>query len=373
VSDIESDWEGEDDLGGRPYGGRPYGGRPYGARPYGGKPYGGKPYGGKPYGGKPYGGRPYGGRPYGGKPYGGKPYGGKPYGGRPYGGRPYGGKSADGEIDFDEWTADTTDLFCSRSAPIQHGATVVGVEDQYWIPTFGPQAVVRPAVPAPGALAELVLEPGAHTVDAAVAVPSGVLGRLGHDPESASALKADLVEALVRAVDNALLVTLPRSISTVAPGVATVANDLLATLRAVVAAVLANPLPPSFRNPGWILHPLSVERAARLRTLDGQTESAGVNARPLAEYDLLRLDSAAGGQLLGMPFVTSGQAVDAAGAPRIYFGADWDEAWIGVDPDVTTVSTPGGPVVAGARLIRASLSLDFALRRLEAFAWADSP
>jgi hypothetical protein len=102
-------------------------------------------------------------------------------------------------------------------------------------------------------------------------------------------------------------------------------------------------------------------------------ESGGVNARPLAQYDVLRLESAAGGLLFGMPFVTSGEATDAAGGPRIYFAADWNEAWIGVDPDVTAVAHPGGAAVAGARLIRASLSVDFVLRRAEAFAWADSP
>ena len=72
MSDVESDWEGEDELGERPYGGRPYGGRPYGGRPYGGRPYGGRPYGGRLYEERPYGGRPYGGRPYGGRPYGGQ-------------------------------------------------------------------------------------------------------------------------------------------------------------------------------------------------------------------------------------------------------------------------------------------------------------
>ena len=256
MSDIESDWEGEDELGERPYGGRPYGGRPYGGRPYGGRPYGGKPYGGRPYGGRPYGGRPYGGKPYGGQAV-----------RRPAVRREVTGC---GGLDFDEWSADVADLFCSRSAPIQLGATVVGVEDQYWIPTFGPQAVLRPTVLALVPLTDLVLEPGTHTVDAAVAVPSGLLGRLGDDPESASALRADLAEELVRAVDAAILVTLPRAISAVVPVVGTVAGDLLATLRAVVTTVLTDPLRPAFRNPGWILHPLSVERVSRLRTLDGR-------------------------------------------------------------------------------------------------------
>ena len=49
MSDVESDWEGEDEVGERPYGGRPYGGRPYGdGRTGGGHTGGGHTAGGCP-------------------------------------------------------------------------------------------------------------------------------------------------------------------------------------------------------------------------------------------------------------------------------------------------------------------------------------
>jgi Phage capsid family len=347
-------------------------GRPYGVRPYGVRPYGVRPYGVRPYGVRPYGVRPYGVRPYGVRPYGVRPYGVRPYGVRPYGVRE--GQTADSPLDAREWGADLAELVCERSAAIRLGATVVAIEDQLWIPQHGPGAGFRP-VPAPPALGPPEeLEPCDNTIEALVAVPSALYSHAVAGAELASALKDDLGEAIVQNVDAATLLTLPRSIgSRAAIQEPTVAGDLVATLRAVLLRVLGHASRPAFRSPGWILHPLTLVDSATLRTLDGATVSTAVNARPLADYDLLRLDSGHDGMLFGAPFVTSGDAVDATGSPTIFFGADWEEAWIGVDPELVTVDRPAAPAVAGARVIRASMSLDFTLRREPAFAWAVAP
>jgi len=364
---MEADWEGGDEDAERPYGGRPYGGRPYGGRPYGGRPYGGRPYGGRPYGGRPYGGRPYGGRPYGGRPYGGRPYGGRPYGGR---------RSSDDGLDLEEWNADIGDLVCDRSALLQLGATVVPVEDQLWVPGAGVEVGFRPAPPPP--LVDVFdLDPSKTTIEAAVAIPSDLAVRFADEPEVALPIKADLAEAIANAMDSAALLGPDpplAGLSTRAAANVPTAGDLLATLRDMLEKVLAEK--PAFRNAGWILHPQTVDHVARIRTTDGLTETAPAvpEALSLAQLDLFRLDSARQGMLLGVPFMTSGVAVADPGppiVPRLFLAADWDLAWIGVAPSFVEVDRPGGPPVAGARVIRASMPIDVEFRHEEAFAWAD--
>jgi hypothetical protein len=369
MSDIESEWEADDELGGRPYGGKPYGGKPYGGKPYGGKPYGGKPYGGKPYGGKPYGG----------KPYGGKPYGGKPYGGKPYGGKPYGGKSPGDVLDLDEWSADIGELFCDRSALVQLGATVVPIEDQLWAPGPGLVSGFRPVAPVPPPVGAVQLDPSRNTIDAMLAMPAALFAQVADDPDLAGPAKADLAEALVGVADAAMLfgpTPLVGGISWQVANAGTVPGDLLATLRGILAQVFGVAPPVNFRRPGWILHPRTVIWLSAIRTTNGWNSAAGPGARTLAELGLFRFDSPRQGMLLGQPFLTS-RAVAVAPSfppsPRIFFGADWDQAWIGVAPSFIDVDLPGLPAVPGARVIRASMSIDFGLRNPLAFGWADWP
>jgi Phage capsid family len=369
MSDIESDWEGEDELGERPYGGRPYGGRPYGGRPYGGRPYGGRPYGGRPYGGRLYEERPYGGRPYGGRPYGGRPYGGRPYGGRPYGGR----RSADGGIDIDEWSADIGEGVCDRSAVIRLGATVAFGSGELQLPA--PVAVGGIRAPGgagltPSATSVARLLPGEWRLEASVAVPVESVPVLIESPDVSAALKADLAEELALRADQAFLGTaaggppgiggLPRF-----PGPATGGGQRLKRLRDLVATVRAAQTP---RNAGWVVHPQALDDIARFLTRNGILQAA--TGRSLDSLALLCPDRADGGTLLGFPFITSAAAI-ATNRPRVYFSADWEEAWIGFDSSFVTVVVSGRPSnPAGQLVITASMPLGFTLRKSAAFGWA---
>src|SRR3954447_6410573 len=150
-----------------PYGTRPYGTRPYGTRasddppwdeppdderPYGTRPYGTRPYGTRPYGTRPYGTRPYGTRPYGTRPYGTRPYGTRPYGTRPYGTRPYGTRDdlPEGALDPDEWADDVAELFCSSSAVVQLGASVVLGDGRIAVPSIEDDDVAQYLPRPPG-------------------------------------------------------------------------------------------------------------------------------------------------------------------------------------------------------------------------------
>jgi hypothetical protein len=219
-------------------------------------------------------------------------------------------------------------------------------------------------------------------LEALVAVPDELAARVVDESGSSDAVTVDLGEELSRAADRAFLFQLPdgpasapapRAISRRTGIEVAAAADLLGTLRAVVAAVLGGVPRPAFRNPGWILHPDLLDRVSRIRTIDGLAESPANEARSLASFCLFRLVSADEGMLFGFPFATSAEATNAAGVPRLYFGADWQEAWVAVDPSFITVDIPGAPSVPNATVIRASMSVDFALRRETAFAWADPP
>jgi Phage capsid family len=340
----------------------------------------------RPYGAKPYGGKPYGGKPYGGKPYGGKPYGGKPYGGKPYGGKPYGAKRADddaGFLDPEEWCAEIAELFYEYSAVMRLGASVVSTDSEVWISRFDPIVRLRPAGGAPAAAGRSTtdwLRPSDNVLEAAVAVPNGVVRGIEADSEQAYTLKTDLAYALALGADQAFLsdAGLPRSLGKKAQKVAGSA-DPLDTARKVLKAVRASA--DEFRCPGWVLSPGALERLSTLLTDTGLKKGAGAEKRSLDTFAVLRLDGADGGTLLGYPFVVSLAAAGAAGnkergkdwketAGTMYFAADWEEACVGVQPFVVTVDAPAEPAVADSTLIRASMPLDFLLRRDEGFARA---
>ncbi len=366
MSDVESDWEGEDELGERPYGGRPYGGRPYGGRPYGGRPYGGRPYGGKPYGGKPYGGKPYGGRPYGGRPYGGKPYGGKPYGGR------LAGADDDRPFDPGEWGAEIAELVCEYSAAIRAGSTLVFGESEVQIPIVNAAAGFRapgapplPAVP----VVQVLLQPGEWQLEATISGPLGLVSGISARPDLAAALKGDLAEALARGLDQAALVGNPPGLgpqgiqnllpASPGPGV----PELLSWVRAMAAGVRAN---NPVRTPSWILTPGALTKIAQFLTEDGVNAppAAGPPGRSVDTFPLLTYDGVDGGALLGYPFVTA--RVNGA-VNGVYFSADWREALVGLDPSAVTVGIRGAGAAQVA--VTATMPLDFNLRWPPAFAW----
>jgi hypothetical protein len=370
VSTDGSDWQGEGSEESEGPTDRPYGARPYGARPYGARPYGARPYGARPYGARPYGARPYGARPYGARPYGARPYGARPYGARPYGARPY-LESGHGGFDPAEWGEDICELALSRSAVVTLGATVASSDEELWIPAATPTAIFRgtaPPVPPPTAVA-ISLNPREERLEAWVSVPDALFRHLGENPEVADALKSDLADSLARGADAAFLdgprPPLPGRIGALAG--LTPTGSLLSMVLSIVAEIRGKPS-VDFRSAGWILHP---------RTLDALTRfvpPAPDDAPTLKEFCLLKLDGADGGMLVGLPFVTSeAVAVREAAEPRIYFAADWGDAWVGVAGTPVTVDTPVEPSVTSEVVIRASMALDFALRRDDGFAWADVP
>jgi len=356
---------------------RPFGGRPYGGRPYGGRPYGGRPFGGRPYGGRAEEDRPYGGRPYGGRPYGGRPYGGRPFGGRPFGGRPFGGREGEAEgrpvLDPDEWSADVAELVCQRSAVIRLGATVVTDEYELRVPTIdstdGAPNYVNEGDEKPVLdRRELALRPRDHELAAKAILPDRVARDIAVDRLLALTVKEDLAEALALRADRAFLSGAGPGPTGVAGLVSDTAfqNDVLATGRALLSEIrtVNEALNPTFRAPGWVLHPQTLDVLAN--------GGAGPEGTTVDMFSgLLRVDGADGGEFLGYPFVVSAAAFDG-GTRRIYFSADWRQAWIGLDGVLVDVDiSADAHFQTDETVIRATMGHDFGLVRGEAFKWAE--
>lgn len=323
------------------------------------RPYGARPYGARPYGARPYGARPYGARPYGARPYGARPYGARPYGARPYGARPYDESGREG-CDPAEWGEDIGELALSRSAVVTLGATVVSSDEELWIPNATPGTIFTAEPDKPAPIAALRLNPRELKLQAWVFVPDALYRHLGENPVLADVLKSDLADSLARRADAALLGHLPpvrrRNGAT---------DNLLETVLNIVSDIRGTP-DLDFRRPGWILNPATLDVLTRL----GTPRSDG--AVTLDTFRLLTLDGADGGMLVGLPFATSDAVASPKPAqPGIYFGADWGDAWIAVRGRPVTVDTPAEPSVDGV-VIRASMTLGFALRRKDGFAWANN-
>ena len=340
------------------------------------RPIGAKPIGAKPIGAKPIGAKPIGAKPIGAKPIGAKPIGAKPIGAKPFGAKPIGAKLYDEEgafFDPDEWGTDIAELVCDRSAVVRLGATLAFGTDELQIPASFPVGGFRaPGVgsAAPGAAPPVALSPGEWRLEASVAVPLGLLFGLGARPEFAETVKSDLAQELAERADEALLVGAsaggPRGISNLVnrTGPAAGGGQRLTRLRDIVRNVRAAVSP---RRPGWVLHPAALDTISRFLTRNGITQNTAAG-RAVDTLSLLRVDGFDGGTLLGFPFVTSADA-GTANRPGVYFGADWEEAWIGLDPSFVTVGASVG-AAAGQLVITAAMPLDFALRRTTAFAWA---
>ena len=329
-----------------------------------------EPVADRPYGARPYGARPYGARPYGARPYGARPYGARPYGARPYGARPYEGGPA-GQLDPAEWGEEVCELVLARSAVVRLGATVVSSDADLAIPAATPAVDFRgpgvaPAA-APGAAEVKQLSPREWRLEAWISIPNRVFRSLEANPELAQTLKADLAEALARRADEAFLGGLPpRDVAARAAaraGCARHAGSLLETARDVVSEVRA--AEAEFHSPGWILHPSTLDALTSSTTTNGLVHE-GAQPRSLDSLRLLTLDGVDGGALLGYPFATS-----TAAGERLFFAADWRQAYVCVAETPVTVDTPVAPAVPEAVVIRASMTFDFALRRNDGFATAD--
>jgi HK97 family phage major capsid protein len=188
-------------------------------------------------------------------------------------------------------------------------------------------------------------------------------------PEVAGVLLEDLAEGLALRADNAFLhgtgipsepVGIRRR---VADGVHQVpaGADGLATARAVLTVLRGQQRTP-FRNPGWLLHP---------NALDALTGVALPDGNPLDASAILQADGSDGGTFLGYPFVASEAAEDGQGNPTMYFSADWSEAWLGADRDLAAVDVSDDAAFErDAKLVRAVMRHDFALRRPNVFAFS---
>jgi len=344
------------------------------ARPFGARPFGARPFGARGSGERPFGARPFGARPFGARGSGERPFGARPFGARPFGARPFGARAVDGSEECEDWGAALAEMVCARSAVIRMGGLLVAGRELR-VPVFDPSVGFRDpgtAGPAAGGTVDThqPLRPGDWTLEAAVEVPYRLVEHLAGRGELAESFLVDLAETLTEAVDGACLGTAasgPQGISALVPrtGPAAGGAEPLARLRDVVKAVRgAHPV----RNPGWILHPDALDSLARFQTRDGEKQDA-VAGRTVDATQLLHLDGADGGTLLGYPFLTS-RAARQGNRDRVYFSVDWQEAWLGVESWVVDLVATGEPAPSAESLvIRAVMPLDVGVRRGAAFAW----
>ncbi len=366
----------------RPFGPRPFGPRPFGPRPFGPRPFGPRPYGPRPFGPRMEEERPFGPRPFGPRPYGPRPFGPRPFGPRPFGPRPFGPRTADadgsGSFDPDAWSAEISELVCLRSAVLRLGGTLIASDGQLPVPTLDVTVDFRqsgkpgrdPDSVAADHKALPIFRPGQWELEAAACIAPGLFRSLPTTPGLAESIKGDLADALARKVDETFLqgpgANGPLGISGRWKANAAASADALATARKLLTVVSGRE--QSFRNPGWILSAATLGTLAQLSTLKGDAkDTTSATARSLDSSRLLQLDGADGGVFLGFDFVLS-----AGAGANLYFSADWEEAWVGIEPSFVTVSlsweapSPGKSGV----VVRASMPIDFALRRPDAFAWA---
>jgi HK97 family phage major capsid protein len=288
-------------------------------------------------------------------------------------------------LDADEWTADVTMLFCAASAVVRLGARLVFGGDVVPVPAlpFAGPAYNRPgqAKAIAHAAPTQILRPQSHELAVTVSLPTQLARQLAERPDVAWAIKEDLAYALALAADGAFLrgpgPLQPTGLDAVVPVTPWVepaagGRDLLATARAMLAELRgvgpgASPLPrPPFRNAGWVLAPHALQDLAALQTDTGLAAgAAGRGPRTLDDTDLLAYDGQDGGVLLGYPYFVS----EAAGAARrMFFSADWGEAWIALDGGVVSVDfSPDSGFGTNQIVLRAVMHHDFIVRRPSAF------
>jgi HK97 family phage major capsid protein len=408
-----ADWRGplsDDDCGDdmeRPVGMRPVGMRPVGMRPVGMRPVGMRPVGMRPVGMRPVGMRPVGMRPVGMRPVGMRPVGMRPVGMRPVGMRPVGMRddTDDGDegtlgyLDPDEWSGDVGALFCEYSAVLRLGARVVWGPSELPVPArpmldtprYLPEPVLAddeggaaPDLAAMAQAAEQVgeavehtetrmfyrrLRPRTHELSVQVVMRNRLVTSMVERPEVGWAVKQDLASALAFRADQGFLYgdpeqRAPRGITRrgaeahPAPeGEAWMetARDMLGVLRSSRQR---------FANPGWILHPATLEQLSRDLAANPPNDAG----------QLLTYDGADCGTLLGYPYVVSAAAADTTADDqlRLYFSSDWSEAWVGCEDPLATVDiAPSVRMATDETVVRAVTHHDFALRVPRYFIYSD--
>jgi HK97 family phage major capsid protein len=279
-------------------------------------------------------------------------------------------------LDPDEWSADVAELVCQRSAVIRLGATVVSDEYELHAPAIDSTPRAPDYVKEGGEKPilkrrELTLRPRDHELAAKVVLPDRVARDTAADPLLALAVKEDLAEALALRADRAFLSgagPAPVGVAGLVPGVGAQA-DILSTGRALLTQIrTVDPLlNPAFRAPGWVLHPATLDALVQEKA---RPSSTTVETVDIVSGGLLCLDGADGGEFLGYPFVVSAAAFDA-GSRRMYFSADWRQAWIAVDGVLVDVDISGDVhFQTDETVIRATMCHDFGLARPEAFTWS---
>jgi hypothetical protein len=325
-----------------------------------------------------------------------RPAGMRPAGMRPAGMRPAGMRPSDdgGGLDPEEWSADIAELFCAYSAVVRLGARLVFDIQYLPVPVTELNARYLPVPPvqdhhvpwkaggqyleseARDARANLgrrrSLKPNKRELVVQIAVRDSLLRGVACSPEVAMALKEDIARALVNEADAAFLHggghALPYGITY--PGNGQVpTGDLLADARVMIAGLRNGPR-VRFDNPGWVIDVRTLDTLTKLQTNDYLT--GGVRGRKtLDSTRLLMLDGDDSGVLLGYPFVATAAAREGDKS-RMYFSADWSEAWIGVDQDLVTVAiSTETEFKTDQTLLRAVMHHDFAVRTPNLFAYTD--
>jgi capsid protein len=373
----------------------------------------------RPAGMRPAGMRPAGMRPAGMRPAGMRPAGMRPAGMRPAGMRPY--DESTGYLDPEEWSEDVAALFCEYSAVLRLGGRLAcevtelpisawPLPNAQYVPeslAIDPDEVVDEAMAAEridenDATAEMVadeaqttlfyrrLQPRSHELTIRIVMRNRLVRSLLQHPELAWSLKQDVAYALARRADAGFLHGNPDD-----DGPAEVRGirhtgraipepdadaDVLKAARAMVTR-LRSSRGIRFENPGWVLHPSTLDALTNALTVDAQTTSdkaAATSLDAIGSGALIAQDGTDGGALLGYPFVVTEAAADDPAADdresRMYFSSDWSAAWVSaVDPLVEVDFSGDIRFDQDETVVRAIMHHDFALSRPDFFIYTDPP
>jgi HK97 family phage major capsid protein len=297
--------------------------------------------------------------------------------------------TAGGYLVPEEVAADITTMLRARSAIMRLGPRVVPVKKSLAVTSLSSGATAYWV--AENALIPISEETFAQEVllapkDLAALVPisNRLLRDADENPDAEQVIRADMAEVLALAADWAYIAGTGAAGSPVglinktgltpapdlgANGRAPTYDDLLDMIGA-----LRNANAP-YMNPGWIMAPRTVTTLQKIKDNE---------SRYLADAGLLTVDAqGGGGTLLGYRFVTSTQIPvnlttgTSTDTSFIVLGSDWSEAWIGENDSLTieasgeatywTGTTNVSAFQARQHLFRATMSVDFALRRPQLF------
>jgi HK97 family phage major capsid protein len=209
------------------------------------------------------------------------------------------------------------------------------------------------------------LRPRSHELTIQIAVRNRLVRTIVEHPEVAWTLKQDIASALAFRADQGFLhgdaaAHGPRGIAHIDRALdQEPAGDALETAREMVSKLRSRTR--RFSNPGWILHPMTLDHLGLVLKDHAAKNDAG---------QLLTYDGADGGTLLGYPYIVSAATQDGSPADSgsMFFGSDWTEAWVAVeDPLVIVDVAPDIRLESDETLIRAVTLHDFALRAPSAF------